>query len=570
MTKLYTFFIFCFLFSANLLFAQQATIKGTIYNGKTKETIPGVNVIISPTKGVVSDIDGKFIVAVDPGKITITFKYIGYGSLEKTYELKPGQTITDNVNIYEESMVIEGVVVSAGKFEQKLSDVTISMEILKPSQIENQNTNLLNEAINKLPGVDIYDGQPSIRGGSGYSYGAGSRVLVMMDDMPLLAPDAGDAKWNYMPIENISQVEVLKGASSALFGSSALNGVINLRTAFPKDKPSTKISINNGVYMNPKRKELIWWDDMELPYAKSSAGIFFFPLSNFGIKNPGFGAISFCHSRKISQVDLVVGGNLFMEQGFRTPNYENHERFNVNLRYRVKKIQGLSFGLNGNYMYANTVSFFLWQNSDSGAWRQRTDAISTNAGYRTNIDPYFMYFNKKGSKYSLKMRYYRQTNRFADDPAKNNDANLYYGDYQYQHNFKGKHNLTAGLSGSYSQSQAVLFGKHDGLNLSLYGQYDAKFWKKFTVSLGVRAEYYRIDTAQSESSFSYKIKGKVHTLPITPVFRVGANYQAAKYTFIRASFGQGYRFPSIAEKFIKASVGGLNIFPNRKIGRAHV
>ncbi len=565
MAKLYTFFLICFLFSANFLFAQQATIKGTVFNGKSKETIPGVNVIVSPTKGTVTDIDGKFTITVDAGTVTITFKYIGYGSIEKTYEVKAGQTITENANIFEESMMIEGVVVSAGKFEQKLSDVTISMQVLKPSQIENQNTNLLNEAINKLPGVDVYDGQPSIRGGSGYSYGAGSRVLVMVDDMPLLAPDAGDAKWNYMPIENISQVEVLKGASSALFGSSALNGVINLRTAFPKDKPSTKITINNGVYLNPKRKELIWWDDMELPYAKSSAGVFFFPLSNFGVKNPGFGALSFCHSRKIGQVDLVVGGNLFMDQGFRTPNYENHERFNVNLRYRVKKIEGLSFGLNGNYMYANNVSFFLWQNSDSGAWKQRKDAISTNAGYRTNIDPYFTYFNKKGSKYSLKMRYYRQTNHFADDPSKNNDADLYYGDYQYQHSYKNKHNLTAGISGSYSKSQASLFGKHDGLNVSLYAQYDAKFWKKFTVSLGVRGEYYRIDTAQSESTFSYKIKGKVHTLPITPVFRIGANYQAAKYTFIRVSFGQGYRFPSIAEKFVKTSVGGLNIFPNRTL-----
>ncbi len=521
--------------------------------------------IISPTKGTVTDIDGKFIITVDAGTVTVTFKYIGYGSIEKTYEVKAGQTITENVNIFEESMMIEGVVVSAGKFEQKLSDVTISMQVLKPNQIENQNTNLLNEAINKLPGVDVYDGQPSIRGGSGYSYGAGSRVLVMVDDMPLLAPDAGDAKWNYMPIENISQVEVLKGASSALFGSSALNGVINLRTAYPKDKPSTKITINNGVYMNPKRKELIWWDEMELPYAKSSAGIFFFPLSNVGVKNPGFGALSFCHSRKIGQVDLVVGGNLFMDQGFRTPNYENHERFNVNLRYRVKKIEGLSFGLNANYMYANNVSFFLWQNSDSGAWKQRKDAISTNAGYRTNIDPYFTYFNKKGSKYSLKLRYYRQTNHFADDPSKNNDADLYYGDYQYQKSYKGKHNLTAGMSGSYSQSQAELFGKHDGLNMSLYAQYDAKFWKKLTISLGVRGEYYRIDTAQSESSFSYKIKGKIHRLPITPVFRIGANYQAAKYTFIRVSFGQGYRFPSIAEKFVKTSVGGLNIFPNRTL-----
>ncbi|MEI6124281.1 MAG: TonB-dependent receptor [Bacteroidota bacterium] len=563
MTKIYTLFIICFLFATNFIFAQQATIKGTVYNGKSKETLPGVNIIVSETKGVVSDVDGKFELKVDAGKVTLKFKFIGFGSIEKTFVVKAGQIITENINMYEESMVIEGVVISAGKFEQKLSDVTISMEVLRPSQISNQNINVLNEAINKLPGVDIYDGQPSIRGGSGYSYGAGSRVLVMVDDMPLLSPDAGDPKWNYMPIENISQVEVLKGASSALFGSSALNGVINLRTAFPKDKPSTKISINNGVYMNPKRKDLIWWDEVDPEYSNTVAGKLVNPLSNLGIKNPGFGGVSFCHSRKIGQFDLVLGGNFYLDQGFRLPNYENRERVNVNMRYRVKKIEGLSFGLNGNYMHADKVDFFLWQNADSGAYRQRVDAISTNKGYRTNIDPYFLYFNKKGSKYSLKMRYYRQTNVFSDDPGKNNNANLYYGDYQYQHNFKKKHNLTAGISGSYSQSQAELFGKHDGLNISIYTQYDAKFWKKLTVSVGLRGEYYRIDTAESESTFSFKINGENHTIPITPVFRLGVNYQAAKYTFIRASFGQGYRFPAIAEKFVKTSIGGLNIFPNK-------
>jgi len=49
------------------------------------------------------------------------------------------------------------------------------------------------------------------------------------------------------------------------------------------------------------------------------------------------------------------------------------------------------------------------------------------------------------------------------------------------------------------------------------------------------------------------------------VIRAGVNYQAAKFTFIRASYGQGYRFPSIAERFVKTSMGGMNIFPNPEL-----
>lgn len=555
--------VFIFLISG--LYAQQAQIKGTIYNGKTKETLPGVNIILDKTTGVTSDIDGNYSLKLEPGKITLTFKFIGFATIEKSYDLKAGQTLVDNINMFEESMVIEGVVVSAGKFEQKLSDVTISMAVLKPDQIINQNINNMEEAINKIPGVDIYDAQPSIRGGSGYSYGAGSRVLLMVDDMPILSPDAGDAKWNFLPTENISQVEVIKGASSALFGSSALNGVINLRTAYPTDKPKTIITVNHGLYLNPKRKELIWWDDTRPEFDNTVAAKFANPLSLVGVKNPGFGGLNFMHSQKFGQFDMVVGGNIYEDQGFRVPNAEGRVRANANFRYRVKKIEGLSFGLNTNFLFTEKTDFFLWQDADSGAWRQREDAISHMNGYRLNVDPNFVYFNKRGSKYSLKLRYYRQTNYFEDDLDKNNNANIIYGDYQYQSTFKQIHNLTAGLSGSYSNSEAQLYGNHNALNFSLYAQYDAKFWKKLSLSIGIRGEYFRIDTAQSESTFSFKIGGKNRTLPFMPVFRLGLNYQAAKFTFIRASFGQGYRFPSIAEKFVKTSIGGLNIFPNKEL-----
>ncbi|MCK9613668.1 MAG: TonB-dependent receptor [Bacteroidales bacterium] len=563
MKKTYFLLLFFITFSLHSI-AQQATIKGTVYNGNSKETIPGVNVILDEKTGVATDFDGKYSLKVEPGTIKVTYKYIGYATVVNTYTLKPGQTRVEDIQLFEESMAIEGVVVSAGKFEQKLSDVTISMSVLKPAQIEKLNTNNISDVINKIPGVDVYDEQPSIRGGSGYSYGAGSRVLVMMDDMPLISADAGDPKWDFMPIENVSQVEVLKGASSALFGSSALNGVINMRTAFPKDKPQTKIIINEGVYLAPQRRELIWWDEYEPGYSNTLISKLVNPLSLLGVKNPGFGGITFTHLRKMGQFDLVVGGQAYEDQGFRYPNAHSRARLNANFRYRSKKFEGLSVGLNTNSMFTDATEFFLWQNADSGAYLQRPDAVNHNRGYRVNVDPYFLYFNKRGSKYSLKLRYFRTANIFpGDTTGKTNIADLVYGDYQYQHNFKGKHNLTAGVSGSYSNTQAELFGKHDGVNLSIYAQYDAKFWKKFSISLGIRGEYYRIDTAESESTISFKINGKNHKLPLTPVFRAGVSYEVAKYTFIRASFGQGYRFPSIAEKFIKTNLGGLNLFPNK-------
>ena len=82
---------------------------------------------------------------------------------------------------------------------------------------------------------------------------------------------------------------------------------------------------------------------------------------------------------------------------------------------------------------------------------------------------------------------------------------------------------------------------------ALYSQLDASILKRLKVSSGLRWE---INTLNQEVFLAL------------PVLRAGFNYQAAEATFLRTSFGQGYRFPSVAEKFVDAKTGGLNIFPN--------
>ena len=136
------------------------------------------------------------------------------------------------------------------------------MEVIKPQMIENKNTTEIQTAMEQIPGVNITDGQANIRGGSGWSYGAGSRVLVMVDDMPLISGDAGQVQWKLIATENINQVEVIKGASSVLYGSSALNGVINIRTAFPSKKDIDKHPLNGYTKINTIMGLLIFLKDL--------------------------------------------------------------------------------------------------------------------------------------------------------------------------------------------------------------------------------------------------------------------------------------------------------------------
>ena len=109
------------------------------------------------------------------------------------------------------------------------------------------------DVVGRTPGVTVIDGQANIRGGSGYAYGVGSRVMLLVDNMPLIRGDWGDINWNFVPLENAEQVEVVKGAASVLYGSAALNGVINVRTAWPIDSvPETKVQVFSGVTLSAK------------------------------------------------------------------------------------------------------------------------------------------------------------------------------------------------------------------------------------------------------------------------------------------------------------------------------
>lgn len=536
--KLYFFVLIAIVFW-QVSNAQTATLKGKVIDSKTKESLPGVNIILEDKTGGTSDANGYYTLKVKPGKHQASFNFIGYKNELRSIEVKSDEIVSLNVSMSEEVEMISEIVISAGKFEQKISEVTVSMEVIKPSMIENNNMVSADIAVNQVPGVDVMDDQPSIRGGSGYSYGAGSRVMMLVDDLPILSADIGDVKWNFIPIENISQIEIIKGASSALFGSSALNGVINMRTAYPKDEPLTKVTIFNGMYMNPERKELIWW----------------------GNSQPLFQGASFLHSEKIKNLDLVLGGNAYSDDGYREFETEERVRGNFNLRYRDAKVEGLSYGLNGNYMNMDKTEFFLWQNADSGAYRQDKATASRSIGSRVNLDPFVTYFNKKGYKHSLRGRYFRTKNEIPAEPEKNSQADMFYLEYQFQRQLKGNLNWTIGALGTYADIVARLFGSHNSTNASIYSQFDKKFGL-LNISGGVRAEYFRIDKDETQTVIG---ADTIKDIPIQPVFRLGASYQLTEHTFIRTSFGQGYRFPTIAEKYTSTSVSLLNIFPNPKI-----
>jgi iron complex outermembrane receptor protein len=235
-------------------------IKGVISDSVSGEPLIGASISVDEKSGTISDAGGHYILLTEGGVISVICRYLGYQPFRQTVYAGSRDTIILSVKMVRSVTVLDEIVVSASRYEQKLSEVLVSLDIIKPERISNNSITSLDNIIAQTPGVEILDGQPGIRGGSGYSYGAGSRVLVLMDDLPILTGDVGDVKWDYLPVENIAQIEIIKGASSVLYGSSALNGVFNIRTAYPKSEPETRLSTFLGVYLDPGRSETVWWD----------------------------------------------------------------------------------------------------------------------------------------------------------------------------------------------------------------------------------------------------------------------------------------------------------------------
>lgn len=520
--RLFCLFIF---FSAAFygLHAQKATVSGIVTDAANGTTIPGVNIILGPSQGTTSDIDGKYSIQVEPGTYEIKVSFVGYDIQTISLSVNAGETKTLDINLLESSKMLNQVVVSGSRYEKNAAEETISIEVLGPSVFKNTNSIDLADAIIKTPGVNVVDGQATIRGGSGFSYGAGSRVLVLVDDLPMLSGDMGSAYWKVMPMETAESIEILKGASSSLYGSSALNGVINLRTGWARPKPVTDVTFYSGITSNPRGKYQKWWSDYSQPF---------------------FTGAFASHRHRVGPVDIVVGANYHYEKSFLESNDQFRYRATLKTRYRPKKMPNLAIGVNGSFMWERSGRFFMWQDGDSSAFRISDG--SNDQYYFFNVDPYLEYDNNKGTTHSFRTRYFR-TFRYGSGTTANSLSNLAYADYQFRHRFKKLFTIIAGATGSFSWMSSNLYpGSRIAAMGAAYTQLEFKY-NRWNANVGGRVEYNQVDTSFRN---------------VRPVFRAGLNFKAAKYTFLRTSWGQGYRVPTVVERFLDASFAGVGIKAN--------
>ncbi len=523
-------------------FAQD--LKGRVIDQKTKQGVLFATIKTSPTTGSISDEEGNFVIK----GVTLPVQLI----------VSADDYLTDTIDVTSNDFVqiemttsVQGnisqlgpVVIAASRRKQSVEEIPISIEVIDANLVRNKGITDLEAAVDQAPGAYTMDGQVSIRGGSGFSYGAGSRVLVLWNEVPLLSGDAGDAKFNSIPIEQASQIEVIKGATSVLYGSGALNGIVSLIEQEPTSQMKVTGKVQNGLYDDPKRESLKWWT-----------------------KSPTYQQADFTFSKKFERFGLNLGAAGFSTNGYRQGEVEDRARINGTVFWSPKDLDRLKFSLGWNVQMQKTGNFIIWQ-SDTFAYQPMGGAdtsvagstLTYNKGTRISIDPSVKFYDKKFNRHTLRTRYYFVDNANFTNSAQSSKSQVYYADYQFQKKWKGLGLvLTTGVTTSANKINSYLFGDHNSFNAALYGQIEKK-WKKWDISFGTRMEYFEQDGEALKTKY-YNGRGFEQNA-VRPIFRSGIHYAAAKYTHLRVSLGQGIRYPTVAERYTQTSVGSLNIFPN--------
>jgi len=537
--------IFLFSVIALPLVAQHQKV-GIIKDGITQEVLSSAKVQMDRIL-LLSDDNGSFQIPHDVKSIEIS--YIGYDVKKIDFDATASP---DTSIFYLEPItsILQTATITSGKYAKPLGEVTVSLEVIKPELIASNALNSTEKVLDKIPGLSMIDGQANIRGGSGFSYGAGSRVLLLIDDIPALQADAGTVNWDDIPIENVEQIEILKGASSALYGSSALNGIINVRTAHTTSSPETKIATFGTVFNAPKDLNKKWWDNNSAPYEMG---------------------VTFQHKQKINRLNLVLGANLYKQNSFNKAVSKAYGRATASLKYKLNERSYV--GVNTIFNTGNSDNFFYWKN-DSLAYEGDPATLNSSKRTRFTIDPFYHYYAKNGDSHKILGRYY-----YVNNQSKNSYSNfsqLTYIEYQYHKSIKELDlELSAGAVGINTYVDAPLYGDttYKSSNYAAYFQLDKKFFKKLTLSLGARYEYNLLKSPEiivdtllpALNQVQYDTIPNGRTVEAKPVFRFGMNYQLSSFTFLRASFGQGYRFPTIAEKFITTTLGPTRILSNPKL-----
>ncbi len=234
------------LFSAPIITAQNL-ISGKITDSK-KIGLTGANIIVKNTTfGTASDIDGNYsIKGLEDGEYTVRVSFFGFGTVEKSIVVS-GKNTTLNFELTETPIDLNAVVVTGTRTEKSLKNTPVLTQSISAIDLQNTDVTSITQALEYVvPGVEFKN---QAQGKSISLQGLDPQYLLFLVDGERLAGEtSGDIDYSRINIGNIERIEIVKGASSTLYGSNALGGVVNIITKTPANKLEVDASTRFSNY----------------------------------------------------------------------------------------------------------------------------------------------------------------------------------------------------------------------------------------------------------------------------------------------------------------------------------
>ena len=244
-TLLFAFFAF-----SSLIMVAQTTISGTVKDAKTGETLPGANIKISgKAVGTSTDFDGEFTLkTTDVPPFTLEISMLGYQT-KKVEITKNKQEVV--VDLQENETSLDEIVVSASRTPERIMESPVTVERMDIRAIKNTSAPSFYDGLENLKGVDINTNSLTFKSVNtrGFATFANTRFMQLVDGMDNSSPALNFALGNLLGMSelDVKTVELLPGASSALYGANAFNGIMFMTSKNPFDSPGISVTLKGGI-----------------------------------------------------------------------------------------------------------------------------------------------------------------------------------------------------------------------------------------------------------------------------------------------------------------------------------
>ena len=254
-----------------------ASIEGTIREVETGEPIPFATVIIEGrSSGDVADENGRFqLHDVPSGQHTVVVSSVGYVTATESVHLGEGQIVQLDIELQATPLEVGGVVITGTRTRRYVKEVPVFTEVVTRASIENKSAHNIFEALAGESGLRVEQQCQACNFSILRMQGLGAdHTQVLLDGQPVYSGLAGVYGLQQLSTADVDRIEVVKGAGSALYGSNAVAGAINIISATPR-KTESRIGIELGEYGTDKY-------EITASTSKDDLGVFFFAQQSEG------------------------------------------------------------------------------------------------------------------------------------------------------------------------------------------------------------------------------------------------------------------------------------------------